>query len=163
MRVVVADTTPIRYLTEIGCLDLLPQLFETVFIPVEVYEELQQPATPPLTRNLLKSPISWLKVKAFMNSAEEPLFRTLDKGEKAALMLGLHLNADLILIDERKGMAAAYRKGLHTTGTLGILILAAERNLVDLAEAFQRLRQTSFYCPDNLMQKLLAEQKIKGE
>ena len=46
MRVVVADTTPIRYLAEIGHLDLLPRLFETVFIPSVVYKELQHPATP---------------------------------------------------------------------------------------------------------------------
>ena len=46
----------------------------------------------------------------------------LDEGEKAALTLGVTLGCSLILIDERKGAAAARIKGLEFTGTLGILI-----------------------------------------
>ena len=41
MRVVVADTTPIRYLAEINHLDLLPQLFTPIHTPTLVYRELQ--------------------------------------------------------------------------------------------------------------------------
>ena len=37
MQVVVADTTPIRYLAEIDRLDLLPKLFNTSYIPDVVY------------------------------------------------------------------------------------------------------------------------------
>ncbi|MBC7927817.1 MAG: DUF3368 domain-containing protein [Bryobacteraceae bacterium] len=159
MRIVVADTTPIRYLTEIDHLDVLPRLFKAVFIPNEVYEELQQPATPALTRQLLKSAPAWLRIEPIMMFAEDPSFAGLDNGEKAALMLGLHLNADLILMDERKGVAAALQKGLQTTGTLGVLTLAADSNLLDLVDAFTQLRQTNFYCPQGLMSKLLDEHR----
>ena len=31
--VVIADTTPLRYLVEIGCVDLLHQLFGRILIP----------------------------------------------------------------------------------------------------------------------------------
>ena len=40
MRIVVADSTPIRYLAEIDHLDLLPRLFEAVYIPAVVFREL---------------------------------------------------------------------------------------------------------------------------
>ena len=56
MRVVVADTTPIRYLTALGYLDFLPRLFGTIFIPSIVHEELQQPAAPQTVRAALKHP-----------------------------------------------------------------------------------------------------------
>lgn len=36
MRVVVADTSPVRYLAEIGQLGLLPRLFGGIFIPAVV-------------------------------------------------------------------------------------------------------------------------------
>lgn len=88
-------------------------------------------------------------------SAADPLIMALDEGEKAALMLGLQLNADLILIDERKGVAAARQKGLQTTGTIGVLALGAEHQLLDLSDTFTRLRRTNFYCPEELMSKLL--------
>jgi predicted nucleic acid-binding protein len=43
MSLVVADTSPIFYLLCIGNLDLLPQLFEKVVVPVAVYNELAHP------------------------------------------------------------------------------------------------------------------------
>ena len=50
----------------------------------------------------------------------------LDSGERSAISLALSLKADVILIDDRKGAAAARHKGFEVTGTLGILDLAAE-------------------------------------
>ena len=87
---------------------------------------------------------------------EDPVLLTLDEGERAALILGLRLGADLILIDERKGAAAARRKGFPFTGTLGVLILAAQRQWLDLADAFARLRRTNFHCSEDFLQSLLS-------
>ena len=157
MRVVVADTTPIRYLSEIGFLSLLPRLFEIIFIPSIVYEELQNSATPEPVRAALKPPPAWLKVVPTEATDDDPMLRFLDKGEQAALALGLSLEADLMLIDERKAAAAAARhKGLPFTGTLGILILAAQRQWLDLDDAFARLRRTNFHCSEKLLLTLLA-------
>ena len=160
MRVVVADTTPIRYLTCVGYLDLLPRLFENVLIPAVVYEELQHPATPQPVRAALKPTPTWLKVIS-TEVTDDPILQVLDEGERAALTLGLRLGADLILMDERKGAAVARRKGLPFTGTLGILILAAERQWLDLADAFARLRQTNFHYSEDLLQSLLLQHRRK--
>lgn len=65
--------------------------------------------------------------------------------------LGLSLHADLILIDERKGASIARQKGLVITGTLGVLVSAKHADLLSLAEAFSRLRQTTFHCSEHLM------------
>jgi predicted nucleic acid-binding protein len=54
------------------------------------------------------------------------------------------MRADLIVIDDRKGTAAAVERGFETTGTLGVLLLAAERGFVDLEAAFNRLKATTF-------------------
>lgn len=40
MILVVADTTPLRYLVEIDCQHILPALFERVLIPAAVLGEL---------------------------------------------------------------------------------------------------------------------------
>ena len=45
--IVVCDTSPVNYLVLIGEIDLLPQLFTTVVLPVGVLAELQHPRTPP--------------------------------------------------------------------------------------------------------------------
>jgi predicted nucleic acid-binding protein len=41
------------------------------------------------------------------------------------------------------------------TGTLGVLDIAAERGLVDFAQAINRLRRTTFRIPEALLDSLL--------
>ncbi len=48
----------------------------------------------------------------------------LDAGETAAISLALSVAADLILIDEKRGRAAARAAGLHVGGLLGELLHA---------------------------------------
>jgi hypothetical protein len=45
-RLVISDTSPLRYLILIGQADLLPALYSEVLIPEAVADELNQPATP---------------------------------------------------------------------------------------------------------------------
>lgn len=71
------------------------------------------------------------------------------------MSLGLSLGADLILIDDRKGAAVALQKGFTVTGTLGILTRATQHSLLDLADAFTKLRQTNFHCRQDLLDDLL--------
>jgi predicted nucleic acid-binding protein len=42
VRLVVADTGPIHYLVLIGHIDLIPALFETVYVPSDVQTELSR-------------------------------------------------------------------------------------------------------------------------
>jgi len=79
----------------------------------------------------------------------------LDKGERAALALGLSIHADLILMDDRKGVAVAMRMGFEVTGTLGILTRAAQRGLVDLTSAIAELKRTNFHCRQEMLDDLL--------
>lgn len=62
-----------------------------------------------------------------------------------------------ILIDERKGSAAAASKGLETTGTLGIPDIAAKRKLINLRDAIARLKQTNFRYRRDIIEHLLLE------
>ena len=75
----------------------------------------------------------------------------LDIGERAAIALAERLAADLLLMDERRGVRIALSKGLAVTGTLGILDRAAQRGLIDVAECVEKLKSTNFrYRPEML-------------
>jgi hypothetical protein len=60
-------------------------------------------------------------------------------------------------------MAVARGKGLAVTGTLGVLDLTARRGSRDLGEAFARLKATSFYYRQGLLDALLARRDKEGE
>jgi predicted nucleic acid-binding protein len=123
---------------------------------VELYNELCHPTAPPLLREWACQPPAWLEV-ASVNPIDDETFRALGAGERAAITLALSMHANLILIDERKGTKAALNKGLDVVGTLGILRLAAQRGLIDLAACFARLKRTNFRYRQDIIDALPAE------
>ena len=161
MRLVVADTSPIRYLVRIGQIDLLPRLFEKIFVPSVVADELRHPSAPPAVRDWMQQPPGWLEVMP-VAEIDDPALAALDRGERSAIALGVFLRADLILIDDRKGVVAALSKGFEVTGTLGVLDLAAERGMVDLVDAIDRLKGTNFRYRQELFDVLLKKHKDRG-
>ena len=87
----------------------------------------------------------------------------LDAGERAALALAVALKADLVLMDDRACVAVARQHGFAVTGTVGVLDLAARRGMIDLADAFTRLKATSFRYRPEILDAVLAQRKRSGE
>jgi len=153
---VVADTGPLRYLVLIDAIDILPRLFGHVLIPEIVGAELSQPSTPVCVREWLASAPAWLERRA--DPLAPGLFPPrLGAGERAAIGLAEAVGGALLLIDDRAGMAGAAARGVQVTGTLGVLVRAAQLGLVDLRTAFARLRETNFRYRPQLLDALLAQ------
>ena len=162
MRLVVADTGPPNYLVQIEAIDVLPKLFETIFVPRAVHDELAHADAPAAVRAWVAQVPAWLEVRPNPDwNANEIAEAALDEGERAAIALAVAIGAELILMDDRAGVAAAYRHGLTVTGTLGVLDLAARRGLIDLAAAFGRLKATNFRYRPEIMDALLAQLREK--
>jgi predicted nucleic acid-binding protein len=90
-----------------------------------------------------------------------PHFCRWERGRREAITLAISMGANLILIDERKGTYVALNKGFVVAGTLGVLALAARRGLVDLADAFARLKGTNFRYRPEIMDALLDQNSRK--
>jgi predicted nucleic acid-binding protein len=160
VRLVVADTGPLNYLVLIDSIDILPKLFEAVLTPKVVCDELRHPTAPLAVRSWAEQPPAWLDIRQTPVATDDsPSWRALDDGERAALALALALKADLLLMDDRAGVAVARQHGFAVTGTLGILDLAARRGLIDLTDAFARLKATSFRYRPQILDALLARYK----
>ena len=154
-RLVISDTTPVRYLVLIGAVHVLPALYGEVLIPETVALELQHPHTPEPVRRWMANPPAWLQVISLAELPSLTLAADLDRGEYDAIRLALDRQADLVLMDERDGVEEARRLGLTVTGTLGILDQAAARQFIRLDEAFARLGETNFRIDPTLLQRLL--------
>jgi len=163
VRLVVADSGPLNYLVLIGDIELLPMLFERVLAPQAVRDELADPEAPAAVRSWIAQAPAWLEVRPSPDIRRDDLANPkLDEGELAAIALALAVKADLVLMDDQDGVTVARRQGLIVTGTLGVLDLAARRGLIDLAAAFERLKATTFYYRQGLLDNLLA-QHSKGD
>ena len=152
MKVVIADTAPINYLVLIGHVEILPKLFEKVVLPSAVKDELSNPETPTTVRKWIAAPPQWLEIR---HAGGLEGVSSLGAGETEAIALALELRADLLLMDDRRGVKAARSKGIEVTGTLGVLGLAGKRGLVNLTEAFDLIKKTNFRCPQTIMDELL--------
>ncbi len=141
---VVSNTSPLLNLAIIGRLSLLREQFGEIRIPPAVLEELRVEEDLPgsqAVREAIKT--GWLRVEEVMDQPfVQVLQRDLDKGEAEAIALGLQVNAEWTLLDEREGRRVAKSLGLKVTGVLGILIRARrEGRLPSLQEAMEELRE----------------------
>ena len=156
MTLAVADTSPLNYLVLIGEVDVLPRLFARVLIPDVVAGELRDPDAPLPVLEWVAHPPSWIEICPTPVSPER--FERLDEGERAAILLALaQFSAVTLLIDDADGRAEADRRGIPTTGTLGVLRAAAVLGLIDLPAALGRLGATSFRSPAAVVDQLLSE------
>lgn len=157
---VVSDTSPICYLILIEQINLLPQLYDQIFIPDVVSNELVALDAPDAVQRWMKHPPDWLMVSTVTRSPDADLLE-LDRGERAAILLAEEVGATLLLIDERKGRTIARSRGLAITGLIGILDAAASVGLLDLPTAIAKLQTTNFRVSPQLIRSLL--QKYEGE
>jgi predicted nucleic acid-binding protein len=151
--VVVADSSPLIVLVNLKLIELLPQMFGTVFVPPQVAEELGREARPEAVRLFIAGAPDWLRIQEPKSSQHIP---DLHAGEIAAINLALELQPALLLIDEFNGRKAATDRNIPITGTVGLLMLAAEERRIDLALAFERLKQTDFWFSPAKLDELLA-------
>jgi predicted nucleic acid-binding protein len=148
---VVADTTPLRYLAAIGEFDLLPSIFGKVLIPPAVWNELTAASTPQTVRMFVEERPDWLQLQSPRLESLDVVSSDLDAGERAALALAIEIKADLILIDEAAGRREAKELGMRVTGTIGVLRLAAERGLIDVRRVLVSLRSSGFYIDESVL------------
>jgi predicted nucleic acid-binding protein len=151
----VSNTTPLRYLIAIEQQHLLGKLFEKVFVPVAVHEELTDPKTPEIVRHAMASLPVWIEVRKVDETHATTFPVTLHRGERQAILLAEALRADVPLIDEQIGRTIALSRNLPLSGTLGVLERADRMGFVpDFPKVLQRLRASGFFITENLEQQL---------
>jgi hypothetical protein len=128
--ITVSNTSPLTSLAAVEQLSLLPQLYGQIVIPTEVARELAVVA-PGLPGHVPVSELSWLTVRAVADPTLVTLLLSeLDPGESEAIALARELNADFLLIDERRGRLTVSRLGIERVGVLGVLIRAKSEGIL---------------------------------
>lgn len=119
---VIVNATPLIALSSINQLNLLHQLFEEVIIPEIVYHEAVVKGINKIGANELVN-ANWVSIQSVPpTNPINPLLLGLDQGELDVIQLGLLINPDWVIIDEKLGRRLAKIMGLSVKGTLGILL-----------------------------------------
>ncbi len=145
--IVISDTTPLISLLKINRLDLLKKLFNTVYIPNFVLQELiSNPEYKSEADTILNSQFIITK-NITDTTALHILMRInmLDRGESEAIILANELNAEILLMDEVKGRKIAKKLGINLSGTLGVLMKAFDKNLLNTSEVLYYLDELQRY------------------
>ena len=151
--IVVADTSPLNYLIQLGHVRLLPLFYGKILVPLAVHDELLNEAAPEAVRAWAKDPPAWLQLIS-PSTVPAQMLATLDAGEAQAIALAEELHADWLLIDEADGREEASRRGLRVVGTLGILLDAHRSGLINFPIEAERLQRAGFYVSDDLIKRL---------
>ena len=149
---VFSNTTPFIALASIDQLQLLQQLFGSVYVAQSVIEECAEGGEI-LVPHL--QTLSWVIPVADESSSNLPVLFELDRGEKQTLLLASKHHDSLVIIDERLGRNVAEYMGLPVTGTLGVLAKAKTRGLIpSFFAAAQGMREQGIYYSEGLIARL---------
>lgn len=161
MAIIVSDTSPIRALSHLNLLHLLPTIFDEVLIPPAVAEELEHPRRQFATINVQSLRFMRVQAPADVQKVEE-LRRVLDLAEAEAIALALEVRVTSILIDEADGRRAAADAGLEPVGALGVLLRGKEIGEVNaVAPLLEQLeRELKFRVSGSLRREVL---RLAGE
>ena len=151
--IVVADSSPLHYLILLAQAALLPKMYGDVLIPDAVVSELTVLRSPNEVRTWMSSTPPWLRVLSVSPDSVAQVSSSLDLGERAAIALAAREHADLLLMDDADGRREAQRRRIRVTGLIGVLIAAAERDLIDVPEILRRLDATNFYIDESIIQR----------
>lgn len=152
----IGDTGAIISLAKVNKLDLLSSYFDNIYIPKAVWDELVDDDS--------FSEVSMIK-EFFQNKhrnirSVNDLKLIMDKGESEAILLYQELEADVLLIDDRKAREIAQSLDINCIGSLALLKQAKENGEIEnLHDIFLKLLENKRYFSKQLLNSILRDCK----
>ncbi|MEX2594727.1 MAG: DUF3368 domain-containing protein [Anditalea sp.] len=142
-KIIVSDTSCLILFYKIGQFELLHKVFGHVIITETVFQEFKRPIP------------KWIQVINPRTNLYLGLQGFLDPGEATSISLATEFKGSLLIIDESKGRKVAKELGVAITGSLGVLVTAKNRGIIDAVKpVIEKIKQTNFRLSDNLINKV---------
>lgn len=156
MPEVIANTSPIQYLFQLGLLDLLPELYGEVLVPEGVVRELRSGVDRGVSLPNLDS-LSWLRIRVARSAPVLILAAGMGAGEREVLALALETEDPLVILDDSLARRFAQRLSLPLSGTLGLLLKAKQRGRIESVQPYlDRLESLRFRLDPSTRRSVLA-------
>ena len=151
--ILIADSSALISLSICHSLNLLESLFGEVQVPQAVFDEvtISQKSESIELAGYLKG-----KVKAVETNRYVYLDAYADAGETEAMILYKQIDADWLLIDDKRGRKVAAINKIKTIGSLGVLLTAKKKGLLTAVKPkLDLLAKSNLYLSATLRQAVL--------
>ena len=157
---VIVNTSPLLYLHQVGCLELLQQLYGTITVPPAVPQELEIGKLQGVDVPEVNS-IEWIQIRPVASAAIIPAVIDLGQGEAEVIALGLENPNSLLIFDDSLARRIADLYSLKYTGTLGVLVKAKQAGYLSaVAPVITMLRSKGMWLTDKIISDVL---RLSGE
>ena len=153
---VIVNTSPLISLCILEKLEILPILFEEIYVPKAVFQEAVVLGKGKYGSTDVEN-AAWLKVTEISNEdLRDSIALSLDHGEAEVIALAKELGINTVVIDEYAGRRYAKMLDIDVVGTLGILLKAKEKGLIQqIKPLMELLLKHKRYIGINLFEKVL--------
>jgi len=154
---VVVDASPLIVLFKSGLASLLPQLFTEIVVPATVRREVMaggkdDPAVAGLANAAWAAPVEDPPIPPVIAAWD------LDAGESCVLAQALQMNGARALVDDRAARNCAKVLQIRSLGTVGVILLAKRRGLIDSARlALTKISDAGCWLSADLVEAALVE------
>lgn len=153
--ILAADSSALITLATVDRLSVLGGLFCDVKVPKAAYDELTKSDKPQAAK--LKE---YLQNKAAQIEQNNIALTSpqLGLGEIEAMILYKELNADALLVDDKKAKRVASANGIVTVGSIGVLIRAKQKGLLSqIKPLLDCINESQIYMSGELYKLALME------
>jgi hypothetical protein len=152
---VISNTSLLLYLYGIGGISWLPKLFDEIWTPEAVRDELLAGRSKGYD---VPNPadFNWLQIVNPKSMPSEWLALDLGTGEIAAMALALENRNHIVLLDDLLARRTAQAAGLQVWGTLKVLLEAKSQGLIDKIEPYvSHLGEAGMWVSADVKQRIL--------
>ncbi len=149
---IIGDSSALVALAVMDRLSLLEEIFDEIFVPQAVYDEVSIDNKPQSLKLKLFLADKIIQVKLDISKMG------LGQGELEAITLYQNTKADFLLIDDRRAKNFAKLNGIEVIGSLGVILLAKEKGLIEsVRDDFKKLLDSNLFISQSLIDKILKE------
>ncbi|HHD79028.1 DUF3368 domain-containing protein [Sulfurovum sp.] len=147
---IIGDSSALVALSIMGRLDLLEIIFGEIYVPQAVYDEVAVSGKP-----------EGIKLKKFLKdkvvNAEVGISKMgLGFGELEAISLYKTMNAQFLLIDDKRAKKFAELNGVNVIGSIGVVLLAKELGKVkSIRTDLEKLLKSNVFVSKHLIERIL--------
>lgn len=149
---IVINTGPIISLVAAtGNLDILQRLYQKVFVPLEVKNEIFKESSKKFAANEFSEAEFLINIPT--TQVINPFLKNmLDDGEAAVIQLALNQGVETVCLDEKAGRRIAKLNNLKLTGSIGILLKAKKMGYrLSIKDSIYRMKEKGIYLSENVI------------